>query len=256
MPIITPKSDVGGILHLPEAIERFPNAPISLYSRVSSYAQAGQGKVRLQEKTDAVASAVRSIAPEKLRRIVQGIEEGKMVYPHRKLLVKASKDAKRLGAILVAADLSRFIRAKAYSRTRNRNAWPTPEEFARLRAMTLGVPLATVESPFLTEDERHSLATRRTGKAGRPYAVDDVLAAKIFSEVEMIFISDFGRVRWCPSLRELAGVFRVSPATILRLLYRPSPMGPTWWDVFQQGAKPCPTGIMLCPRTCVSKRTK
>jgi hypothetical protein len=129
-----------------------------------------------------------------------------------------------------------------------------------LHKLTQGVLLATVESPFLSEDERHSRATRRTGKAGRPRVVDDDLALKIFAEVGMIFMSDFGRVRWSPSLRELAKWFRVSPATILRLLYRPSPTGKTWLDVFQEeGTEQTPTGFYVCPRRrilSVSKRTE
>jgi hypothetical protein len=258
--IITPDCDAGGVLHLPEALERFPDASITLYSRVSSYGQAGRGKARLEEKTDAVASAVRDIAPGKLRRIVQAIEEGKMVFPCRDALAEAAKDARQRKGILVAADLSRFIRAKKYSRTKNRNAWPTPEEFGRLHELTQGVPLATIESPLLTEDERHSRATRRTGKAGRPRAIDDDLAVRIWAEVEMIHWSDFGKVQWFPSLRELARAFRVSPATILRLLYSPSPTGKAWLDVFQEhGTEQTPTGSYVCPRrriSSVSKRTE
>ena len=150
---------------------------------------------------------------------------------------------------MVAGDLSRFLRARSYSRTRNRNAWPTQEEFARLHELTLGVPLATVESPLLSEDERHSGATKRTGRAGRPRAVGDELAEKIFAEVSTIFQS-YGsdRRRWFPSLRQLSRMFHVSPATIHRLLYQPSPFsltGQTWLGLFEEQAQEEATAAAL-----------
>jgi hypothetical protein len=264
MPIIS-CDPTGGVQHLPEALKRYPDRGIVLYNKVSSYSQAGRGKVLLEEKTQAVAAIVRMLAPGKLKRIVRAIEDGRLRYP-RPGLIDAATYAKAHNCILVAGDLSRFIRAQSYSRTKNRNAWPASEEFARLRKLTLGVPLATVESPFLSEDERHSLATKRTGKAGPPHKVDEKMAVEIFSMVEMIFFGDSGRVRWDPSLRELARQFPVSYVTIERLLGRPSPTGEIWLDLFQEEAaeersrRPRvwpyyePNGIILEPKRCIKKR--
>jgi hypothetical protein len=239
-------------MHLPEAVKRYPDRGIVLYNKVSSYSQAGRGKVLLEEKTQAIADIVRMLAPGKLKRIVRAIEDGRLRYP-RPGLKDAATYAKQHNCILVAGDLSRLIRAQSYSRTTNRNAWPASEEFARLRKLTLYVPVATVEDPLLTEDERHSLATKRTGKAGPPHKVDEKMAVEIFSIVEMIFFGDSGRVRWDPSLRALAKAFHVSHATIWRLLGRPSPTGESWWNVFQQGAQLCPTGLLCNPRRALQK---
>jgi hypothetical protein len=242
----------GGVFHLPEALSQFPNAAITLYNRVSSHSQAGPAKARLGEKTHAIVSGIRELAPGKVKAIFQGIEKGGLTVL-RPVLIEAAADARRRGGILVAADLSRFVRAKSYSRTANRDACPTQSEFRRLRKLTLGVPLATVEDPILTEDERHSRATRRTGRAGRPRAIDDDLALRILNQIDGIYLADTGGTRWFPSVRQLARTFRVSPATILRLVYRPSPMGETWWNLLQEHAEQLPAGVMLEPRKCLRK---
>jgi hypothetical protein len=134
--------------------------------------------------------------------------------------------------MVVAPDLSRFIRAKAYDRRTNRDAWPTREEFMALGEMTGNVVLATLAHPSLQEDRLHSLATKRTGKAGRPRSIDDELAERILAEVAHLFQRYDGSYQWCPSLRQLAKMFHISPAGIIRMLKRGSPSGPTWFDVF------------------------
>jgi hypothetical protein len=175
----------GGILHLPAALERHRDAGIVLYNRVSSYGQAGRGKVNLDAKTDPLVCEIKR--ERRVVAVIRAIEEGKLSTPRPKL-VEAAAEAKRSAAILVAPDLSRFIRAASYSRTRNRNAWPTAAEFDRLHELTLNVPLATVLEPFLQEDARHSAATKRSGKAGRPCRIDDALALEVCSAIKMVEI--------------------------------------------------------------------
>ena len=200
-----------------------------------------------------MADEVRDTAPGKLRRIVLAVEQGKMGAA-RPTLREAGEVARRRKWIVVAADLSRFIRAASYDRRKNRDARPRDDEFAMLRTLTFGVPLATVEKPDMSEDERHAKATRRTGRAGRPRAIDYDLAAKIFASVDMIFVSHRGRVRWIPQLRELAAAFGVAPATVLRLLYRQSPGGVTWLEFFERaGAEDVPNGRVLQPARVFQK---
>ena len=64
--------------------------------------------------------------------------------------------------------------------------WPTPEEMARLLelAKQYGVILATIEDPTLTESQRHSLATKAGGKAGRPSSITGENALGILDMLE------------------------------------------------------------------------
>ncbi|MBI1915631.1 MAG: recombinase family protein [Planctomycetes bacterium] len=214
---------------LTEATKQFPDAGLVVYSRVSSWQQAGRGKRKLQEKTDALVNAIRAQVPARIVSIVDAVEEGKLTKPRPKLQ-EAARLAAKQGCILVVADLSRFLRAEAYDPQKNLNAWPTREEFAHLKELTLGVPLATVASPFLSESDRHSAATRRTGKAGRPRKISPEMEADIFERLGCyaVFPWDLGGLRWERSLATVAKLFGVHPSTIKRMADRKSPSGRTW----------------------------
>jgi hypothetical protein len=218
------------LLHLPDACRTCPGVPAVVYGRVSSYGQAGRGKKKLEEKTAAVVAEVSKFAH--VEKIVIGIEDGRLSKPRPKLK-DAARYAKENGCILVAADLSRLIRAEAYSRRSNRNAMPTVSELIVLHALTENVLLATVERPDMQEDERHSKATKRTGKAGRRRTIDDELAAQIF-DVLGEYVHFRGRWRWRGAmkwkggLRGIAKHFGVSEQAILRAADRPSPNGQSW----------------------------
>lgn len=222
------------ILHLPEALGRYPDHGIYVYNRVSSYDQAGKGKLKLEEKTRAVVEKVRELAPGKLRAIISGIEEGKLSKPRRKLLDAAERAAKgwRGPMMLVASDLSRFIRSEDYDRRINIDARPTPDEFARLRAMTRGLVLATLAHPSMTESERHSLATKRNDKCGRPRTITPELWEAIFRELGCAFPPWRGRGSsrgtFERPMAEVAEKFGVSPGTISKQLRKMSPAGVTW----------------------------
>jgi hypothetical protein len=194
----------------------------------------------LNEQAMTVMDAVRGlIGPDRLgvRRIVAAVETSRVGdgCDRRKLIAAAEAARKRWWpAYLVAVDRSRFIRAEAYDRKTEagRLAEPTAAEYARLRELTGGVPLVTVEPPDLTEAERQSRAIRRSGKAGRPRAVDDQLAARLalyFAE-HYIVNQKSGRRYWVSQV-ELAKVVRrwtrkkVSPNAVRDLLRRPAPDG-------------------------------
>jgi len=220
----------GGILHLPDALERYPEAGIAIYNRVSSWGQAGKGKAKLVEKTDTIVKEVLMFAPGKLRHTVQGVEEGKPSAKRPKLL-EAAEVAREHGLILVASDLSRFLRSEAYDRRKNHEVKPTPEEVTEFRE-TIGwdIILATIAHPTITESERHSLATKRTKKCGRRRKPLDVRDAYRILEALGSRDSDG---RWKVSIAVVAKRLGLPPARIQRFLDSPVPglEGVRWKDL-------------------------
>jgi hypothetical protein len=227
-----PARDSGGVLWLPEALERHSDRGIVVYNRVSGWDQAGKDMADLHAKTDALAEEVRRLAPGKVRRVVQGIESGKPLKPRRRL-IEAAKYARAHDCIVVTSVLSRFLRAGAFSRNDpvGREAWPLPSEFARFHRRTLGVPCATVAQPLLSESESHSWLTNLTGKAGRPGSIDDDLAARIFRALGYLFLEPSGRERWRTPIATVAKKYGVSRFAIMRAASQPSPGGETWRDL-------------------------
>ena len=183
----------GGILHLPDAFLRHPEADFLTYNRVSSLSGAGGiSKAKLDEKTNAVTDAVVAKIIDLIAEaegpvswepvsIIDGVEEGRPSAKRPALLqafeiaLKESLNRRR-PVIVVASDLSRFIRSEAYHCRDNPEALVTAEEFAWLNGKPPCVILATLEPPWLTEAERNSKAQKRRGKSGRPPTMDDDLA--------------------------------------------------------------------------------
>jgi len=220
--------ETGGVLPLAEALTRYEDSRIVLYHRVSGRKQGASGKI--DEKTAAVYREMRKVTDRRLVRVVCAVEEGKLSTPRPALREAASVAAER-GCLLVTVDLSRLIRAEAYDRQRNRDAWPTVAEFGGLRELTLGVPLATVVSPLLSEDERHSLAVKR-GNPGRPRSIDDALAEEIFRALGYWCFDETGQNHYQQPLCQVAGDFGRSAQSIIREMARPCPHlpGKTWRD--------------------------
>ena len=217
---------VGGILHLPDALRLYPAKNVIVYGRESS----PTGHVAA--KTRPAVVEVRRLAPGRLRRITAAVESGKLSQP-RHTLVEVCKNALQRNAMVVTTDLSRFLRAESYCRRKNRHAWPTDDEFRRLHELTGNVVLATVERPDLSEDQRHSKATRRTGKAGRPPTIDDALAEKIFEAMGWCRWDWMERaLQYGTSIRRVAADFGVTPSAVYRKLSAPCHLLPerTWWD--------------------------
>ena len=107
---------------------------------------------------------------------------------------------------------------------------PTPDEFARLHELTGGVILATIADPSITEAERHSLATKRTKKCGRPRKPLDVRDAYRILEALGTRDSDG---RWKVSIAAVAKNLGIPPARIQRFLDSPVPglEGLRWKDL-------------------------
>lgn len=198
---------------LQEATSRLPEANLTVYNRVSSWGQAGKGKAQLEEKTNAILISVDEVAPDKLEHEpFFGVEKGYMSTP-RKTLLEAVEYAANHNLILVASDLSRFIRSESYCRRTNREAFPTHEEFARLQEMTKGVVLATLADPTMTEAERQSKATKSTGKCGRPSKISPKDMQWIFQE-----LGSRRDGKWDASLASLAKQFHMTKRQIQGVL--------------------------------------
>ncbi len=138
-------------------------------TRCSTRDQAGPRQVNLVERSEAFRLELKAAAPQRriLHMPLYGIEKGKLSNARPTLLAAAEYAASK-NAILVAPDLSRFIRSETYHRCKNRDAIPTFAEIEGLHELTGGVVLATLAHPDMSESERHSHATKRTGRAGRP----------------------------------------------------------------------------------------
>lgn len=218
------------IIPLSEAAERYPGARVVVYGRVSSWGQAGPGKAKIGNQTSAVYREVKKTAADfRVRYLPRGVEEGKLSNP-RPSLRDAVDYATKCGAIIVAADLSRFIRSESYHRTKNPDAVPTKREMELLRKFTLCVPLATVLDPSASESERHSAATRRPGTCGRPRSITPEMARRIFEDLGALLPAPRGW-RWAGPLEEIAADFGVSVEAIRRESERPSPSGLTWREL-------------------------
>ena len=139
MPIISYVS------HLPAMLDRHPDKPIVFFNRVSSYGQARRRNKLLHIKTAADEREVEAMAPGRIIKTFIAVEEGYLHKP-RKGLRAAGQYAKDHGAILVAIDLSRFIRPPSYSRTKNWQRAGQVRPISLLHEMTHRVPLATVLS--------------------------------------------------------------------------------------------------------------
>jgi hypothetical protein len=225
--------DCGGILHLAEALERDPEANIVLYNRVSSAAQAGRGNAKLDDKTHAIYWTVhhfaKSVEPEWTGKIISlpsGREEGKLSMPRQNLdeavqCALAEMRRRKKKTLLVAFDVSRFLRSESYHRQKNKNVRPMPEEFDLLRDRTCGLTLATFLHPAMSEADVHRQRTKLTGLAGRPRSILWPLSLAI---IEAWAASHSGgRVKPGGSLDSLADRFDVKRCAIQRLLAERDP---------------------------------
>lgn len=142
------------------------------YHRCSTRKQAGPGRSLLAEKARAAGEAMYEMAPGRLRRVTPfyGIEKGQITSP-RPTLTEALSYAWSHGAGIVAADLSRIIRSDEFG-PNNIEAVPRADEFQGLEELSKGIVIATLLPPETTEGERRSLATKRSGKAGREAKTD------------------------------------------------------------------------------------
>ncbi len=132
--------------------------------------------------------------------------------------------------ILTAGDLSRLLRAEEFDHSTNLEAWPRREEFAEFHKRTFDVVCATLADPLLSEKQRRSLATRRTGKCGRPRTISEEMMVEIVEYLDCLIIDGWGRFRWWNPIPEVARCFGVSRHAIMRALKKPSPTGESWYD--------------------------
>lgn len=163
------------VLDLPTALSSYPDSGYVLYTRSSTWSGAGTGKSLLEMKACSADVMLQQIVGQYCEQLFYRVESGS-VYRSRIMLERAAKFAEQKGCVLVAPDLTRFIRPDVYytlPRGKGLNearkaALPTQEEYEKLRELTLGVPLATLVDPKATWQERHSCATKLRQNAGRP----------------------------------------------------------------------------------------
>jgi hypothetical protein len=220
----------GNILHLPDALRQHPDALFGMYNRVSGYHQSGLGKAKLQQKNQILFAGFRAYCKAKVLFGRYGIERGKLSNPRPNLdaiVEEGQSTAQRSGraVIVVSTDLSRFIRAEDYHRPTNPEAWPTAAEFAELEQRTLGLVLATLADPLLTEKERHKWVMqqhRQAGRCGRRSTMTYELGRKIFAALGT-FNGEETPGRWETSIAKVARQLGIAPALIQRLVQSPVP---------------------------------
>ncbi len=209
-----------GFLFLPDAAENF-SACIH-YCRASSD-NPGQVKSLVTQQEYGEAT-IRSAFGRRARMTIAGVERGQLNY--RPLFQKAVRAAKKFNVPIVSGDVSRFIRSASYHHWTNINAEPTSEELKKLWEMADGVPLVTIEHPSLTESERHSKATKRSGRCGRKPQLAWPLTTEVLTALET------------QSIREVAALFNISKSTVGRFWDEwkdePYPMD-AYFQAFQRG---------------------
>ena len=215
--------ETGGILHLPDALRLYPEKRMILYNRTSGYGkQTGKDRSNLDEKEAVLHRAVRHLTNRPLKAVVSVAGECGKLSASRPRLISAAQDARKYKAMLVAYDLSRFLRPAAYDPRTNSHAEPTPDEFELLHEMTFGVVLATVLPPWLPESDRQSYLTKRTGKAGRPRSGTWDRVPEVFAALGGLGGRDVGGCivdAWETPIRAVADMFSVGVATITAVIH-------------------------------------
>jgi hypothetical protein len=244
-PRAQPKPEAAEILHLPAALDQYPEAPVVPWFRLSG--RRG-GIAKMEDERDRFLGELEAYVPAEqiTRPFTARGAPGKIIHPE---LQVAAAHATEVGGILVAPDPRKFLRPQQYDRWDNRDVTLSKAELKLLRIATLGVPLATLEDPGLQEDGTdgyHGRRIRASGKAGRPRKGDacdgpdgETYAERIFAQVIAIEIDTAtGRLRWHPPLRKLQqwckeNLGPIGIATLAELPWTPSPWGPLWEEVFE-----------------------
>lgn len=201
-----------------------------LYTRLSGASQSCNGKAA--EKANAFVQDFRRLAPNwEIVDVVHGVEGGKLSGERRYLRTAVEKAIKH-EAFVIAPVLSRALRSASYDRRTNVDAWPTTDEFEAFHEFTKHVTFMTVIPPDASESEQHSYLTKRTGKAGRPSAIDCALGMAVLAAVGVNLSYGTGRRRWERSLADVAEQFGMKKACVQRLLESPIPdgSGRQWLD--------------------------
>jgi DNA invertase Pin-like site-specific DNA recombinase len=200
------------ILYLPDALKRYPEHWVVFYHRVSSPAQAGTGNVKLIEIVEALMFEVRKrVGGKLLETPFFDVEEGQVNIP-RPALRRAAKHAlENPPSMILAWDRSRFIRPVTFCHRTNREAIETPEELAWLHSRTYGIPLVTLVDPTLTESQRHSLATKRSGRCGRQSKLVWPITYQVLEMLESVY-----RDGEKGSLKSIADAFGLDKQVVYR----------------------------------------
>ena len=160
------------IFHLDSVPVAHSELPIVLYARESGRTQDCRGNLANQGKNLLAAVTARGRAI--VGRLHGEVSSGWIHPDHFRLrFERAITEAKRLNAILLAESTDRFIRPESYRSDTRWDAWPTVDEFERLKEMADGVILATLLHPDTPPAEVRAYQTSRGQqqkgrKGGRP----------------------------------------------------------------------------------------
>lgn len=175
-----PKSPEGNaskyIYHLDEYLKQHPDIEALIYCRVSSGPQKYKCNLVTYEKV--------SLGELKKRGIpVVGCcyseeSSGWVLNDEREELINAIEEAKRLikkgrKIVIVTASTNRFLRNRDFRTTERPYSLPTEADFQQLNELACGVPLVTLLSPDMSEEEVRSYQTKwgqeaKGNKGGRP----------------------------------------------------------------------------------------
>jgi len=260
-------------------LERADVAVQCVYNRMSSRNQAGRGKAKLKKMTTSVTHDVQQATQRVVLKVFYGVEEGKpgSDRPAFDDLIAwantwaADTDKKIL---IWVRELSRILRAKEFHKQRNREAWPTTEEFDDLIGrFHPNVFFATLIRPTASESEMEVLRRKWLAehgyKGGRPRSPiwnNHELIKLIFSLLGEIEEPEWSlnkpgasarpALRWQRSLSTVAKWLaenaskrglppmsaKAARALILRLLDSPVPnayrRGTTWKEMNRPGGRP------------------
>lgn len=128
-----------GLTTLTEMIKNEQVSEVILYGRTSSRGQ------RLNHQLQGARRLIESMGVKVRRSFRDKNKKGTDL--DRPGLAKALDAARRRNIPLVAAGISRFVRAADYHAWKSPNEMPTVEEFARFMELAVGVRLATLNDP-------------------------------------------------------------------------------------------------------------
>lgn len=194
------------ISRLSDLLDEEPQRPLVLLNRVSTRRQERAGHL-----DDDRRSCLEHLSGCNVIKLFGEVGSGKL-GPHRTVLKKAIKCAKRHGAVVVVSSRDRLIRAQDFDGT-NQSDDPTEEEYLALTKMARGVKLASILAPW---KRGRSAQIKRGQKArgnrgGRPPKKTPGYKKRWRKKKQPLVIASMSQGR---SIRQTAALHDVKPPTV------------------------------------------
>ena len=204
------------LLHLPEALENYPDKALLPYVRVSDESQVSRGD--LEKQGDQFRELLEPFGREIYSWEFQAQESGVVGTGNQKL-TEAVACTRENDLILVAKDRSRLIRASKEQRrkfSKRTQYEPTIKEWFEFYELVRDIPTAVYIAPSLPLDginsEKQKIASSFSPNKPGPTGPDDSLIAKILRRKQ----------EGC-SIRNIAGQLRISQSKVQRVLDKDVP---------------------------------